>query len=165
MINLNVKSPVVKLTLSAACSGTRLLSGEFILLFLDSPICWRHNKNLSLFYEANLKPNTRIHTNLDLFNHSHATTVTLVFRRFIKGRNSGTSWTADKSSYLGFIQKGLNSLSGLLLSSLSPLSWRDNFRPVNQNTPTLQAVTEVLKLSCFNLKTQNLKKKKKKIFT
>lgn len=151
MINLNVKSPVVKLTLSAACSGTRLLSGEFILLFLDSPICWRHNKNLSLFYEANLKPNT----NLDLFNHSHATTVTLVFRRFIKGRNSGTSWTADKSSYLGFIQKGLNSLSGLLLSSLSPLSWRDNFRPVNQNTPTLQAVTEVLKLSCFNLKTQN----------
>lgn len=66
---------------------------------------------------------------------------------------SGTPQTREESSYLCFIQKRLNSLSSLLLSSLGPLSWRDNFRPANRNTPTPQAVTgEALWLNRFNLR-------------
>lgn len=64
--------------------------------------------------------------------------------------------TADKSSYLSFIQKRLNSFSGFLFGLLSPPRRRHNFWPVYENTPTQQAVTAEVwglteSLSCTHL--------------
>lgn len=131
---MEVLATLAPLTLSAASSDCPVLR-EGLILVPDSQICWNKWTKTS--------PTDFSIKHCSFFIDCSPSSYKVAYEKEGKG--------SVNLPYLCFIQKRLNSVSGLLLSSLRPPGRRDNFWPVNRNTPTLQAVTEVIQIqTIFN---------------